>query len=47
MDVFSFGVLMYELLYECYPFDYTRNKYDMFKKMYGVKEYVNLLWFAP
>lgn len=47
MDVFSFGVVMYEMLFDCYPFNYSRAKYDMFKAAYMKKDYMRLMFQAP
>jgi hypothetical protein len=47
MDVFSFGVLMYELLYESYPFDYSSCKYEQYRCAYHEKNYSKLVLVVP
>lgn len=47
MDIFSFGVVMYEMLYEAFPFDFTNSKYDDYKKAYFDKSYPKFILQAP
>ena len=47
MDIFSFGIVMFELLYETFPFDFSNSKYEDYKKAYLDKSYPKFILQAP
>lgn len=47
MDVFSFGMLMYELIFDTFPFEYSRSKLDILRKRYAEKNYANYFILSP
>lgn len=46
-DIYSFCMLMFELLFNNYPFEYNRVLYEKYKSSYTDKDYFKFMLISP